>query len=540
MNSGELNNITDYLFDFAKANLGKPALLHPKKITFSELCALIEKYATGLVKSGIAKGTKTIVLIHPGIDLFAVTFALLRTGAIPVLIDPGMGMKAMTKALSKTGAEAFIGVSKAHWLRFLFPKSFQSVHINIVLGFRWFPGGINMHSFQKIKNYNFEVSKGLPNDNVAVFFTSGSTGPAKGVIYQHRTLEAQIQYLKNHFKYNPEGIDLCTFPLIGMLVINLGLSVVLADMDMAHPATLNPRKLIENIKQFNCTHMFCSPMVLRKLANYGNENSINLTSIKKIFTAGAPVTPYLLQDFRKILTENAEIHTPFGSTEALSITDIADLEIAKIYSESNNYYEGFCVGFPLPGIDLKIIKISDNPIESWENVEEFQSGEVGEIVVKGPNVTQQYLANDLANSFSKIKDRNSDLLWHRTGDLGKLDEHGKVWFYGRKSQRVETKYKTLFTIPCEAVFNRHPKVLRSALTSVKLEGNIVPLICIELESGVKKSGQIIKELLNFAKENEWTNTISLILFHKKFPVDPRHNAKIFREKLAVWAQNQLR
>ena len=540
MENPKVLNITDYLFDFAKSNPNKPALLYPQRITFSELCKTIDYYATGFQRNGILKGIKTIVLIKPGVELFAATFALLRIGAVPVMIDPGMGIKNMSVALSKAQAEAIIGIPKAMLLRYIFPTYFKSVKVWISTNSSWFWHGLSLKHFTRFKDAKYTTCQVEPNDNAAVFFTSGSTGPAKGVIYKSSMLDAQIQILKNHFKYSPDEVDLCTFPLIGLLIMFLGITVVLADMDMTHPAKLNPSKLIQNIIQFECTHMFCSPMVLQKLAVFGNENEIHLFTLKRIMTAGAPVSADILKGFQKIIPKNSEIHTPYGATEALPVTDISHNELLELYENPENLFQGICIGYPLDGIDLQIIQISDAPIKFWVDVRKLKNGEIGEIVVGGPNVTQEYLANNDGNLKSKIYESDSGRFWHRTGDLGRFDEKGRVWFYGRKSQRVLLKDKTLFTIPCEAVFNQHPLVSRSALVGVKLQKKNVPVICIELVSGIKRTEKLKKEWLDLAILNPLTKEINTVLFHRKFPVDPRHNAKIFREKLSEWAQNQLR
>ena len=363
MSNSEIKNITDYLFDFAKSNPDKPALLHPKRVTFSQLCKTIDCYATGFLKNGISKGTKTIVLIKPGTDLFASTYALLRIGAIPVIIDPGMGVKPMSKALKNVGVEAFIGIPKAMLLKMVFRSCYKTVKIRISTEkYIWFQRASLTH-FARLKNAVYMPCKVEPNETAAIFFTSGSTGPAKGVIYQSSMIDAQIQILKDHFKYNPNEIDLCTFPLIGLLIMCLGLSVVLADMDMTHPVKLKPEKLIKNIEQFGCTHLFCSPMVLQKLAKFGNENNIRLSNLKRVMTAGAPVSPSVLRDFKKLLPESAEIHTPYGATEALPVTDIGHRELFELDDKNENHIMGTCVGYPIESIGLQIISISDEPIK---------------------------------------------------------------------------------------------------------------------------------------------------------------------------------
>lgn len=539
MGNQHVGNITDYLFDFAKSNPDKPALLHPQRITFSELCKTIDYYAAGFQRNGILKGTKTIVLIKPGVDLFAATYALLRIGAVPVLIDPGMGNKNMSEALSQIKAEAFVGIPKAMLLNYIFPGYYKTVKIWISTHRCWFWHGLSLKHFTRFKDAKYFQGQVEPGETAAVFFTSGSTGPAKGVIYKSSMLDAQIQILKNHFNYSPDEIDLCTFPLIGLLIMCLGITVVLADMDMTHPAKLKPYKLIQNIIHYECTHMFCSPMVLQKLARFGNENEIHLFTLKRIMTAGAPVSADILKEFQKIIPKNSEIHTPYGATEALPVTDISHNELLELYENSKNPFQGICIGYPLTDIDLQIIPISDTPIKFWVDAQKLKNGEVGEIVVSGPNVTQEYMANNNANIKSKIFDSDIGKYWHRTGDLGRLDEKGRVWFYGRKSQRVDLKDKTLFTIPVESVFNQHYAVSRSALVGVKINFKTNPVICIELFQGYKHKRKIKGELIEMAAKSEVSKDIKTILFYRKFPVDPRHNVKIFREKLAVRAQKKL-
>ncbi len=540
MPDSQILNITNLLYEFAEAHPAKPAFLHPIRLTFGELIREIDRYSVGLRKSGITNGMRTVVLIKPGIDLFAVTFALFRIGAIPVLIDPGMGRRRMTEALSGVQVDAFAGIPKAHLLRYLSSGAFKSVGIWVSTGFRWFWRGVSLKKM-KYTAHHPEAHAVDKDDIAAIFFTSGSTGAPKGVLYKTRMLQAQIEYLRTHFKYNPTEIDLCTFPLIGLLLISHGVAIVLADMDMMHPARLDPRKVFKNIQEYSCSHMFCSPMVLNRLATFGIKNSIKLGSMKRIMTAGAPVTASVLRNFRKLLPSDAEIHTPYGATEALPVTDIVDTELLELYDNSDSCIDGLCVGYPMDGLEVKIISISDDPVYSIKEITIQPENEVGEIVIKGPNVTEAYWANNRANELAKIYDKSSGDVWHRTGDLGRIDKRKRLWFYGRKTHRVITPERSYFTIPVEAVFNQHPDVARSALVGVKnREGSVfIPVICIELSKSKKRKIYLQEELRSMANEHDFTGEIKDFLFHRKFPVDPRHNAKIYREKLAIWANNKL-
>jgi len=460
----------------------------------------------------------------------------------PAILYPGMGIRAMVSVLAESEPEAFIGVPKAHLLRLVYPQVFKTVKIKFVTGPVSFPGAKRLEYPVKVNPGQYPIYPGDPKEMAAIFFTSGSTGPAKGVIYTSGMLNNQIEITKSQFNIGSDEIDLITFPLLGLFAICHGNSSVLADMDMLHPAKLNPGKIIKNIQDFSCKQMFGSPMVLTRLAEYGLQKRTKLPSLRTIISAGAPVHRTILESFGRLVSESAEIHTPYGATEALPVTDITASELLRIYSAEPENETPVCIGIPVEPLDVKILEISDKQILSWENARLMPVNEVGEIVVKGPWVSTGYFKRHDADNLSKIPDRVTNEIWHRMGDLGKIDLHGRLWFYGRKSHRVITSEGTLFTIPCEAVFNRHPDVERSALVGVHLNisGLKRPVICIQIKPGFYPTKKLTEELLELGSSFLITKGISDILFKKDFPVDPRHNAKIFREKLALWAATKIK
>jgi len=538
----KINNITDYLKLNAECFPDKPALLYPEKITYSDLEKKVNKYSFGFDHACIKPGTKTLILVPAGTDFFVLTFALLRIGAVPVMIDPGMGIKAMVAVLSDLDPEAFIGTPKAHLLRLFYPSFFKKVKIKIATGTICFGRSKRLKDLRNNDPDQYPQHLNDPDDIAAIFFTSGSTGPAKGVIYTSGMLKNQIEITKSQFNIGSDETDLCTFPLLGLFAICHGNSSVIADMDMLHPAKLDPVKIIRNILDFRCTQMFGSPMILNKLAEYGLKRRIKLPSLRKIISAGAPVHRNILESFGQMVSDNAEIHTPYGATEALPVTDITASELLRIYSDVSENENGICIGNPVEPLNVKILEITDLPIVSWENAKLMPVNEVGEIIVKGPWVSPGYFKINDADRLSKIRDITTRETWHRMGDLGKIDNHGRLWFYGRKSHRVTTPDSTLFTIPCESVFNRHPQVVRSALVGVEFNGSGIkrPVICIQLKSGFNPTKKLIQELIEMGSFSLITAGISDILFKKDFPVDPRHNAKIFREKLAIWAAKRIK
>jgi olefin beta-lactone synthetase len=538
----KINNISEYLKLYAELSPDKPAILYPEKITYSDLEEKVNRYSFGLDHEGIRAGTRTLVMVPAGTDFFILTFALLRIGAVPVMIDPGMGIKAMSSVLADLEPEAFIGIPKAHLLRLTFPHVFKTVKIKITTGSFSFLGAQRFKNLGKDNPGQYNSHSDDPDNMAAIFFTSGSTGPAKGVIYTSGMLKNQIEITKSQFNIGSDETDLCTFPLLGLFAICHGNSSVLADMDMIHPAKLDPVKIVKNIRDFQCTQMFGSPMVLNKLAEYCSPWKIKLPSLRNIISAGAPVHRNVLESFGRLVSENAKIHTPYGATEALPVTDITASELLRIYLDEPENETPVCIGNPVKPLDVKILEITDKQITSWDNARLMPVNEVGEIVVKGPWVSAGYFKRNDANCLSKIPDLMTNEIWHRMGDLGKIDSHGRLWFYGRKSQRVVTSDGTLFTIPCEAVFNRHPGVARSALVGVHLNisGLKKPVICIQLKSGFYPTKKLIQELRELGNSVQITKGLSDILFKKDFPVDPRHNAKIFREKIALWAEKRIR
>jgi len=218
----------------------------------------------------------------------------------------------------------------------------------------------------------------------------------------------------------------------------------------------------------------------------------------------------------------------FGSKEILS-------ETASLSAQGF----GICIGSRIQDLEVKIIKIDDLGINNWADDLLVEDGEIGEITVKGDIVTKGYFERPIDDSLSKIKD--GDGFWHRMGDVGWLDSKGRLWYCGRKSHRVITPEGTLFTIPCESIFNNHPAVFRSALVGIGKAPRQLPAVCVELESTQKSYDRttLNQELKDLAKEHMLTEKIDTFLVHPGFPVDIRHNAKIFREKLAEWAARKL-
>jgi acyl-CoA synthetase (AMP-forming)/AMP-acid ligase II len=543
-------NIASYLRQAAKKQPYKRAVVYPagrdkngriaySHLTFLQLDQESDNLARGLKAAGITRATRTVLMVKPSIDFFALIFALFKTGAVPVVVDPGMGIRRMVSCFKSTRPQAFIGIPTAHVLRTLYPKFFKTVRTWVTAGKRWFWGGLTLNQIRRSPWKPFDIEDTGRDDTAAILFTTGSTGPAKGAVYTHGNFDAQLQQIQTYLNMSPDEIDLSTFPLFALFYPALGVTAVIPDMDPTRPARVNPERIIEAVYNLGVTNMFASPALLNRVGEYGKRNSVKLPSIKRIISAGAPVSVDNIEQFSTLLFKDAEIHTPYGATEAVPIISIKSGEILTETRQLSEKGYGICVGRCIGDIDIRIIKISDDPIEAWSDDLLVPQGEVGEITVKGALVSREYFANPHANKFAKIKENND--IRHRMGDVGWMDHKGRIWFCGRLSHRVITKNKTLFTIPCEAIFNNHPQVFRSALVGIGSRHRQKPVIVIELKKSNSATDKrsIERELLEMAAANELTHVIQTVLFHKAFPVDIRHNSKIFREKLAVWAQRKL-
>lgn len=543
-------NIASHLPKMAGVCKDQDAVLYPLKKeyeswSYEELNKKCDAYAHVLQNAGAEPGQKALLFLTPGPDLIACVFALFKMGVIPVLLDPGMGRERLKGCIKHVAPDIFIGIRKAHMLRWINKSVFASVKLNFTAD-EWFPGCIQIVKEAVKYNEPFPVKEVMPDDTAAILFTSGSTGKAKGVVYKHSMFQAQVKYLKELFNFEVGELDMPGYPLFALFDIALGMTSVIPRLDPSKPASCDPALLVQTMEEFGVTTCQGSPVIWRRVTDYcKDEEDANLDTLKRVITFGAPIPFALLDDMFGILPEDAEIFTPYGATESLPVAIIPGSEIldktAKLTAEEG---AGVCVGKPIKGMDVKIIKITDEPIEKFDASLVLEDGEVGEIAVHGPVVTQEYYEEPEANANSKMDDGKGSK-WHRMGDTGYFDAHHNLWFCGRKAHRVETEFGTMFPVKVEGMANNHPKVLRSALVGVGERGRQTPVLVVEPKDGCypedeKQEELFSRQILGRYSEHELYSHIKKVLFRLDFPVDPRHNVKIDREELAVWAEEELK
>jgi acyl-CoA synthetase (AMP-forming)/AMP-acid ligase II len=275
-----------------------------------------------------------------------------------------------------------------------------------------------------------------------------------------------------------------------------------------------------------------SPAIWERVGKFCLDKNIKLPSVKQVVMFGAPVRAEIHEIFKKILP-NGDTYTPYGATEGLPVSLISGTEILSGLSDLTKQGAGTCIGKPVPGIEIKIMKASDIPEVSF--IEENQ-GSIGEIIISGQQVTPAYFEMMDENKKAKIQTENK--LWHRIGDIGYFDEKNNLWFLGRKSHRVITdEMTTHYPIRVEAIFNQHPEIRRSALISLSKNGQVLPALAIERhDKSIVMTSKFKSELEALASSSHFTDMISDFFLHSGFPVDVRHNIKIDRLKLSAWAQ----
>ncbi|HLP09277.1 MAG TPA: fatty acid CoA ligase family protein [Opitutaceae bacterium] len=590
MAEADVVNVSRHLWTQAAQQPAVPALRIPlgraaggairyAELNFAELAAEADAWAWRLTRAGVRRGDRVLVLVRPGLPLIAAVFALFKLGAPPIVIDPGMGRKNFLSCVLRTQPRVLLGIASAQVVSWIFRDSFRSVARRL-----WVSG----NPAQRLARGPVPVFPAVAtaaDDLAAILFTSGSTGAPKGVCYEHEMFEAQVRLVRATYGIAPGEVDLAVLPVFALFNPALGMTTVVPQLDPSRPAAADPAHLVQAIRQNGVTNSFGSPVIWTKVARYCADRGITLPGVKRILMAGAPVPPPLFALMRQVFP-GAQLHSPYGATEALPVSSVSAEEIIGKPETGERKPElplsgaapqmsrahagaaaetlrgrGTCVGRTVGEMAARVIALVDGPIATLSEARELPCGEIGEIIVRGPVVTKAYDLLPEPTARAKIYEGGAadseDALpaspqsafrippsapagaavWHRMGDAGYLDADGRLWFCGRIAERVETPHGALYPDCVEPIFNVHPRVRRTALIGFGPRGKQVAALAVECWPERRPRGDHAKralgrELRALGESFPHTALVRIFYFVDRFPVDVRHNAKIHRLQLA--------
>jgi acyl-CoA synthetase (AMP-forming)/AMP-acid ligase II/pimeloyl-ACP methyl ester carboxylesterase len=523
--------------------------LHYAHTTYGELGKLVNQYQRGLADAGLAPGDRVLMLVPPGADFLALSVAIAGRGATPVFVDPGIGLARLSQCIADAAPHAFIGSPKAHILRHLKRSLFHRLKFYVTAAEWAFSRGKSLGHFKRFANAPLspvplpvqQYEGPLKANNAALIaFTSGATGVPKGVVFTNEMLAAELKLIRDVLGQHSGARDLTLLPIFSLFNVALGVASVFPSMPVGKPLALDPAQVVKLAHDLAIDSSFGSPTLWNKIAEYAFRIGTTLQTIRRVFMAGAAVPSQTIARVQSVLP-NAVISTPYGATESLPVTYISAPELASTERvRAVTGEQGTLVGKAVPGVQVRIIKSSLDAIAEIADTQALAVGEIGEIIVSGENVSPEYLHRADANRVGKIRDGAT--FWHRMGDLGYVDHAGNLYYCGRKSHSVYTAERAFHSVPVEEIFNQLPKVKRTALIGVNA-GREPALVVEPLPEFWPESPQqeevFRSELRSIAQRSPLTQSIATFFFHRSFPVDARHNAKIFREQLQEWAEKTV-
>ena len=497
--------------------------------TFRQLDQESDAAAGYFAAAGITEGARVLLAVRPGHDLIVGMFALLKLGAVPVAIDPGMGWSAFLDCVRRSRPTALVGVNAAVWLSHLPLAAFRTLRQRVTVG-----SSAWRKALATVPHAPRPLTTVRPEALAAVLFTSGSTGAPKGVCYTHGMFDAQIELVRATYDIRPGETDMAMLPLFALFNPALGTTTVTPLLDPSKPLAADPVPLVAALRAEKVTCSFGSPAIWGKIADYCEARGLKLPDLRRLLIAGAPVSGELLAKLR-VIAPHCVTHTPYGATECLPVTTITAEELLGEARQRALRGHGTCVGRPVSGVEIRVIRETDGPIASLAEARICAVGEIGEIIATGPSVTREYDGLPEATRLAKIAD--GDLIWHRMGDLGSLDAEGRLFFFGRRVEKVRTVEGDLPTESLEPAFRQHPQVFRCALIGLGAAPRQTPALVVEPRAGSfpetdAARGRFIAELRELARLHPQAGRVNQIVFQRALPVDVRHNAKIHRLRLA--------
>lgn len=514
-----------------------------QQITWRHLWHVTTSIAGGLLELGVRPGDRVSMLVPPGNNLTAALYACLKIGAVAVVADAGLGPKGMTRATTSADPQWIIGELPGLGLARAFNWPGRRISVS--------PLGSVQAKLLKVETSLTALSRTthhthLPTpaatEDAAILFTSGSTGPAKGVRYTHGDISALASVLSRVFDVR-EGTGLVAgFPPFALLGPAIGATSVTPDMSVTKPKTLTASAISDAIIAGQSTMVFASPAAYRNVAataaELSQEQKAACARVELVLSAGAPVPLELMDSIAEVFP-NAGIHSPYGMTEGLLLTDIDRAGVSAAEATPNL---GVCVGRPIDGVELALAPIDDSgssapALERGGDAQE----RLGEFVVSAAHIKSGY-DNLWATTAASVRDDLDGRTWHRTNDIGHIDAEGRVWLEGRLQHVVTTPRGPVGPGGLEALIDSDEQVSRSAIVGIGPAGTQALVAVLDAEGTELSPGLAPLELTSRLREltaEVLGHDLTAVLVAPMFPTDIRHNSKIDRSRLATWADRVL-
>lgn len=555
-------------------------------LTWAELNQQVNAAATRLHALGVRPGDRVNLMVPPGARLTTLIYACMKLGAVIVVADTGLGIPGLTRALKGANPSFLVGIpaalSAARTL--LWPGvrisveplgSVQEKLLGVAGSVFTAPAADGTPGAPVPTPTVVEFPSPVPDADAAVLYTSGSTGPAKGVVYTQRQLAGMRDAIANTYGFAPGSGLVAGFAPFALLGPALGATSVTPTMDVTRPKTLTASALASAAAAIDASVVFASPAALVNVVATANELNAEqraaLAKVQTVLSAGAPI-PVPLLEALSALVPNASLHTPYGMTEGLPVTDVSFEMIRQAIAEGTPNAagevldpfarDGVCVGFAVYGAAVAIAPLLQDGSVADELTHE--PGVTGEILVSAPHVKDRYDTLWVTEEQSI-----STPGWHHTGDVGHLDASGRLWVEGRLAHVLLTSQGVLTPVAAEQSAESLPEVRRAALVAVGPAGTAAPVLVIEASantaalearqsaSGLKRAlldrvpgarrfpiaeGVAPFELSQLVRQKVAEDTgveLAAVLVVHEHPTDIRHNSKIDRPALGEWASKVL-